>query len=277
MKKLFLIVILLFSSFAIADSRYDDTLYGLSESEKSVMENRALALENQKTLRMHSLKFGQIQENLEGLRSVVDSLGNKLGRTSQKLSSRVDSEDINSLQTQIDEMKDSNDEKYRQIDAMLRKLTQMIARISSPSGSSKEYANIKEEDTQEEVEAKPIKEVLTNGDRFKRAVKLYRSKQFQKSKKDFEILADKNYKPAKMNYYLGEVSYYTKHYSDAIVFYKKSVGYYDSASYMPTLLLHTALSFEKLGDSDNSSKFFDTIISTYPETEQAKIAQRHLY
>ncbi len=270
MKKLFFFVMILYASFAFADSRYDDTLYGLSESEKSIMENRALALENQKTLRRHRLKFEQMQEGLDGLRSVVDSLGDKIGQTSQRLSSQVDNDEIRSLQAQIDEMKESNEEKYRQIDAMLKRLTQMIGGLSSSSSSSFD------ENTQEVVD-KPSHKVLSNSDRFKRAVKLYRSKQFDKAKSDFEILADKNYKPAKMNYYLGEVAYYTKQYSDAIVYYKKSVGYYDRASYMPTLLLHTALSFEKLGDNDNASKFFDTIISTYPDSEQAKIAQRHLY
>ena len=275
MKKLFFTIAIFFTSLVIADSRYDDTLYGLSESEKSVMENRALALENQKTLRMHRLKFGQIQESLEGLRSVVDSLGNKIGQTSQKLSSQVDNEEINALQSQIDEMKESNDEKYTQIDSMLRKLTQMIGGISSSSSGSQNFEN--DEPKESEIEETPVSITLSNSDRFKKAVKLYRAKQFSKSKKDFEILADKNYKPAKMNYYLGEVSYYTKQYSDAIVYYKKSVGYYDSASYMPTLLLHTALSFNKMGDNDNASKFFETIISTYPDSEQSKIAQRHLY
>ena len=268
---------LLSASFSFADIGYDDTLYGLSESEKSIMENRALALENQKTLRMHRLKFGQIQEGLDGLRSVVDSLGNKIGLTNQKLSSQTDNEEIQALQAQIDEMKESNEEKYRQIDAMLKKLTQMIGGISSSSSSSTSLDNSEEKNSPEVVVDKPKEKVLSNSDRFKRAVKLYRSKQFHKAKSDFEILANKNYKPAKMNYYLGEVSYYTKQYSDAIVYYKKSVGYYDRASYMPTLLLHTALSFEKLGDSDNASKFFDTIISTYPDSEQAKISTRHLY
>ena len=273
MKKLFFVITLLFASSSMADSRYDNSLYGLSESEKSVMENRALALENQKTLRMHRLKFGQIQEGLEGLRSVVDSLGDKIGRTSQKISSQVDNDKITLLQSQIDELRENNEEKYNQIDAMLKKLTQMIGGISSSSSSANQTFN----DDTLEVEEKPVKKILSNSDRFKKAVRLYRGKRFSEAKKDFEALADKNYKPAKMNYYLGEVSYYTKQYSDAIVYYKKSVGYYDSASYMPTLLLHTALSFEKLGDGDNASKFFDTIISTYPDSEQAKIAQKHLY
>jgi len=40
----------------------------------------------------------------------------------------------------------------------------------------------------------------------------------------YKLVHKKGYKPAASNYYLGEISYYTKKYADAIFFYKKSVS-----------------------------------------------------
>ncbi len=104
---------------------------------------------------------------------------------------------------------------------------------------------------------------------------MYRKKYYTKSFPLFVELAEKSYKPATTNYYLGEISYYKKRYSDAIVYYKKSVGYYDKASYMPTLLLHTGISFEKLNDDENKEKFLNALLSSYPNSSEADIAQKH--
>jgi len=124
---------------------------------------------------------------------------------------------------------------------------------------------------------KPKKKVTqSNVQLLKSAVSNYRAKRFTKAKESFTTLADKNYKPAETNYYLGEIAYYRKNFEEAIYHYKISVGYYDKASYMPTLLLHTALSFQKLGDDDNAQRFFDTVLSTYPESSQANIAEKYL-
>jgi TolA-binding protein len=45
---------------------------------------------------------------------------------------------------------------------------------------------------------------------------------------------------------------------------------------MPKLLLHSAISFEKLGDVDNASSFYSTLIDVYGDTKEAKIAKKKL-
>jgi TolA-binding protein len=117
---------------------------------------------------------------------------------------------------------------------------------------------------------------LSSGDKLKNAVALYRKKHYTKAFPIFIELSERSYKPATSNYYLGEISYYKKRYSDAIVYFKKSVGYYDKASYMPTLLLHTGISFHKLGDDDNKEKFLQALLSSYPQSNEAEIAEKYL-
>jgi TolA-binding protein len=50
----------------------------------------------------------------------------------------------------------------------------------------------------------------------------------------------------------------------------------DEANYVPKLLLHSAISFEKLGDNENASNFYSTIIDVYDNTQEAKIAKKQL-
>ena len=51
---------------------------------------------------------------------------------------------------------------------------------------------------------------------------------------------------------------------------------YDKSSYLPKLLLHSAISFEKLGDDDNAQNFYNTIVDIYPESNEAKKASKKI-
>jgi TolA-binding protein len=92
----------------------------------------------------------------------------------------------------------------------------------------------------------------------------------------FEKLAQINYKPAESNYYLGEMWFVRKKYEKAISYFKQSAILYDKADWMPTLLLHSAISFEKLNDKENAKSFYATLVDLYPSSSEAKIAKKNL-
>ncbi len=250
-----------------------DNPYGLTESERAIIENKKRSLSNQKLIRRQAIIIDQLQERVEGLSSVVDSISSKLGQTGQRLS-QIDSEskkageeEINNLQSQIDELKKQNEENYK-------KLNQTLQKLSSIMGSSKTTAKHKEKSSSKEK--RNAQKVLSNSELLKKAIKDFRAKNYSSAQRSFTKLAQKAYKPAKTNYYLGEIAYREDKFEDAISFYKTSVGYYDKASYMPTLLLHTALSFKRLGEMDNARQFFQTLVDSYPDSSEAKIAQKYL-
>jgi TolA-binding protein len=247
-----------------------DNPYDLSESERSIIENRKLSLSNKRALRAQRLKIEELQETIEGLRSVVDSLSQKLGKTGERLnrineeSQKADESELEDLRKRVDELERRLDNSFKKIDRAIKKLTKLI--------SSSDVADKKKVSTPKVKESKK----LTNGELLKKATIAFRDKRYDEARKIFEELADKSYKPAESNYYLGEIAYYQKRYDEAIAYYKKSVGYYDKASYMPTLLLHTALSFRNLDDNENADLFFQTIIDSYPDSSQARIARKYL-
>ena len=105
---------------------------------------------------------------------------------------------------------------------------------------------------------------------------LFKKEYFTKTIHILNYLLKSNYRPAESNYLLGEISYYRKKYKDAISYFKTSAILYDKAKYMPKLLLHSAISFEKTNDLSNATSFYNTIIDVYPASNEAKSASKNL-
>jgi len=274
-----LFAIILNSNLVAEPSAFDagvidsDNPYGLSESERVIVENKKRSLQNKKSIQKQSIILDQLQERVEGLSSVVDSLSSKFGQTSQKLSQFEQDRELNAddqiskLQKEIDELRADSEKKYKKINATLQKLISLMGGKSSKSSEKVSHS-------QKAITKKSKK--VSSSQLINEAIKAYREKNYAKAESKFRTLAKRSYMPAKTNYYLGEIAYYQKRYDDAIAFYKKSVGYYDKASYMPKLLLHTALSFKGLGEKDNANEFFNTLIDSYPDSMEASIAQKYL-
>lgn len=278
MKKIITFIFLTISLNAAETSAFgagsldSDNPYGLSESEKIIFENK-------KQIRYQDQKISELTEQMEGMRSVVDSISSKLGKTRQRIS-EIDKEgvdiaesELEKIKNDIKELKKIQTENYEKINSVLLKLSSMIDKIDSDYVT---HSELKSKSVKKKLNKPKKKSKISNAQKLKDAVALYRKNYYTKARPIFIELSEKSYKPATTNYYLGEISYYKKQYSDAIVYYKKSVGYYDKATYMPTLLLHTGISFDKLNDSENRDKFLQALISSYPNSSEAKIAKDHL-
>lgn len=246
-----------------------DNPYGLSESEKIIFENK-------KQIRHQDQKISQLEQKLDGMRSVVESISMKLGKTGARIndlnsrSIETSDNEFEMIKNDIKELKLIQKQNYESVNNVLKKLSTMIDEINSS------YINKSEIKRKSVKKKKTTDKKLTNSQKLDEAINLYRKNHYTKSFPILEELAKKSFKPAKSNYYLGEISYYKKRYSDAIVYYKKSAGYYDKASYMPVLFLHTGISFEKLNDQENKRKFLEALLSTYPKSPEAKIAKKYL-
>jgi TolA-binding protein len=111
---------------------------------------------------------------------------------------------------------------------------------------------------------------------YSEGVRHFVKKRYDEAQKRFLLTAEKGYKPAASNYYLGEIAYYTRRYDDAIFHYKKSAGLYDRAGYMDVLLLHTAIALDKTGKKKQAKLFYENVIETYPGKRAASIAKKRL-
>jgi TolA-binding protein len=75
---------------------------------------------------------------------------------------------------------------------------------------------------------------------------------------------------------IGQMNFRRKNYGEAISFYKKSASLYSKASYMPELMLNTAISMDKTGDKKNAKAFYKAIVVKYPDSSQAQTAKKYL-
>lgn len=92
----------------------------------------------------------------------------------------------------------------------------------------------------------------------------------------FKHLIKEKYRPAESNFFVGEIKFYRRKYKEAISYFKTSMLLYDKSKYLPKLLLHSAISFQKLKDNENARNFYSTLIDIYPESDEAKEASKKI-
>jgi len=224
-----------------------------------------LAEQNQK--RIASLQRMVIEQNerIDGLTSLIEGLSASLAdlkMAQHNGTSQKENEETLKLIKDLGAMIDKINANYVSRD----ELAQMLGTGKHVSGKKSKKASA----TKETKINVPASQLYSEG------VRLFTKKRYDEAKKRFSQTAQKGYKPAASNYYLGEISYYTKQYEDAIFYYKKSAGLYDKASYMDVLLLHTAISLDRTGQKEQARMFYESVIENYPNKKAASIAKGKL-
>ena len=243
-------------------------------AEPSVYANRSFSssqkilLQNKKTISMLRQKIAQQNEQIDGLRSIVEGLSatvNQLQQNSHTVVKNSSSTSDSALLHQLGTMIDKINSEY----VSKSELQEILKSDINYSSANKEITKVKERSSKSLENKKTL--IL-----YSEGVRLFVKQRYDEAKKRFIITDTKGYKPAASNYYLGEISYYTKKYEDAIFYFKKSAGLNDQASYIDTLLLHTAISLEKSGEKEQAKTFYENIIANYSEKKSAKIAKQKL-
>jgi len=257
--------------------------YGLTSSEKHILKNSNKVKDLAQGVGSVKIKLSQINENYEGLRSVTEAYGSKISKIDQKIriieeNSAAKGESIASLQQELSDLKtyvnesralqDANQEKIKLV---LGELSSLIDSINSSYVSKDSFTQL-EAKVAKLISAKKVSAISNKSSAtlLKEGTAFFKKKSYAESKIRFEKLVKKNYKPARSNYYLGEIAYFQKSYKTAIQHYKKSISLYDKANYMPTLLYHTGISFSKLKKSSQATQFFDALKLGYPKSKEAK-------
>jgi len=212
-------------------------------------------------------------ERLDGLTTIIEGLSASLNElrfngmnnaNSNPIESTSDNhgEILQKLANMIDEINDSY---------MTRKEVQMML----ANQKIQEIAQVQKSVTPKVEKTDTLKN-KNMSTLYSEGVRHFFKKRYTQAEKRFLITDKKGHKPAASNFYLGEIAYYTEQPSEAIFHFKKSAGLYGDASYMDTLLLHTAISLVKIGEIGQARAFFENIIATYPKKKTAKIAQDRL-
>jgi len=233
--------------------------YGLTPTEKGVLENRK-EVQNLKN------RVAEQQNRIDGLTTIIEGLNREILNLKEQLIANSKSNS-------------SKESDYNKTYSLLLEMGQLIDQINN------NY--VTQEDLKEALAGSRAVQYSTVSSStggnsadissiYRRGVQLFGKRNYSEAMNSFLQTASQNYKPASSNYYLGEIAYYTKDYNSAIKYYKKSASIYDSASYMKTLYLHTAISLARIGQAKQARDFFQFVVDTYPNTKAARIAKKNL-
>jgi len=266
-----------FILFCIASSVVlcaEPSVYGNSgtyvSAEKIAKKNRSLVISLQQ-------EVSQLKQDIEGLKSIVEGLNLTLNQMQQKQANTGTSDNqINQQLIQdLGEMIDKINNNYVSKAELQKALKSGKVTQKSTTRTTKKVAK-KPKTKKPKTKKNNSLENADSSALYSRGVRLVKQKKYNMAKIRFDILSRRGYKNASTNFYLGEIAYYTKNYSDAIDYYKKSAEANEKASYMDILLLHTGISLEKKGDTSQAKRFFQAIVDGYPDSGSAKVAKRHL-
>lgn len=280
MKQTFFVVALFWATISYAEiSAFNagninsNSTYGLTPNEKILKDRldelNSNYLQINSTLDSTNERVEGLQSTFEGINSQYNESNTKFTQLEQQLSTM--DEEVKKLSASVRTIRSEN----KQIKQALSELTQLMSAYISKdimdTNSTKSpkdtNATALPNSQKEEAWKKQDSAIILDS-----ALKDFqKDDSLQNAKEKFEELVSRKYKPARSNFYLGEIEYKQKNYSGAIVLYQKSVALYSKdTDYMAKLLYHTAISFDKVGDTQRANGFYQVLKTQYPESAEAK-------
>lgn len=265
--------------------------YGLTSEEKLILENKK---EIQSVMQKHNVQNAKVEtvtERLDGLQTIIEGLAqtsNEHNMAIQRLSQR--GEEGNATQS-IDELKTqvaANTENIAQFKSLLEELSVIVDGINTNYVSKEQFGALIKQlkiNPASVASSAPVGSVksasvspakMDNATLEKEAKRLFSEKKYLESLGHFEQMVQNKYKEAEGYFMIGEIHFERKSYKSAVASYKESAARNEKALYMPTLLLHSGISMEKMGDTAMAKGFYQATVSKYAGSGAAKEAEERL-
>jgi TolA-binding protein len=263
--------------------------YGLSSTESTLLETKKNLQKVVVKSNNQANEVDSLRERIDGLQTIIESISSSARENKMKIKSLED-EKTNSSEydKRVAESIQVNSKDIETIKLSLAEISKLIDTINNSYVTKNEFNSLVNDVNKfKDLVAKELKvgisskkskstASMSSADIETKAKDLYNKKSYGESIEYYKQLIAMNYKPAQSHYMVGEIEYYRNNYAEAIAYFKKSATLYSKASYMPTLLLHTAISMEKTGDKKNAEVFYDAVIAQFPDSTQADSAKKKL-
>lgn len=286
------------SAFGAGDMTSNSS-YGLTSNEK-LFKEKLDSLDN-KNIQTNA-RIDEISERVEGLQSTLEGINSQYAKSNSRLTQVEESSqniennltsEIQKLKVYVEESRKIQEANYKQVKKVLAELSSLVDAINANYVSKNELndANLSvktttpiivstvdvnntiENNSTQDNKVKQIDESWKkkkNNEILKLAINDVDKNAFEDSKAKLNFLITKQYKPARANFWLGEIEYKQKKYNNAIVYYKKSSAISTKGDYFPKLLYHTAISLDKTGDTKTANGFYKALKTNYPNSAEAK-------
>lgn len=266
--------------------------YGLTTVEKKIVENQKTLRSAKHQSRENSAQLGSLRERIDGLQTVMEGLAQKA--QANKLSIGVleaeaaNAQDRDARIEALSNALQTQNENMTALKSALDAMALHVDTINSEYVSKTEYNGLVDEfnafkkELQVSLKKKAAPavsdaiETMSSPELAKEAKRYYDRLYFKNAIPMYEELIRRGYKPAYANFMLGEMWHYRKQWAKALAYFKESHKVYDKASYMPTLLLHSAECMKETGETQLAEKFLRSLIANYPQAPEAGSAQTML-
>ncbi len=272
--------------------------YGLTNSEKVILKNKNSLRKVEIKSNNQANEVDSLRERLDGFQGIIESISrkshsNKINLEKLKSQNLLELENSNEYEKRLSEVTQTNTKNIEKIKLVINELSILIDSINSKYISKDEFNTLVNDVNQfksliaKELKNTPVKTSsnsvkkspfanMKNAEVAKKAQEYFNKKYYTNAIEHYSYLIEKKYKPANAHYMIGEMNFKRKKYANAISYFKKSASLYQKASYMPNLMLHTAISMDKTGDKKNAKIFYNGILSKYPDTKEAMEAKKFL-
>lgn len=269
--------------------------YGLSSTESTLLETKKNLQKVVVKSNNQANEVDSLRERIDGLQTIIETISTTSRENKLKLKTLEEEQKSGGgtkgeYNQRIADSIQVNSKELEKINLQIVEISKLIDEINKSYVRKDEFnalvndvnkfkdllgKELKTAPKSKQPETKETKE-LSTAEMDKKAKELYDKKLYKESGVIYKELIDKNYKPAYSHYMVGEIEYYKNNHAEAIAYFKKSATLQDKATYMPTLLLHTAMSMEKTGDKKSARMFYDAVVSQYPQSSQSDIAKKKL-
>jgi TolA-binding protein len=265
--------------------------YGLTSTEKVILQNKTKLNTVVVKSKNQANEVDSLRERIDGLQGIIESLSRQAHNNKVTLKKIQTSNDENlhnsdEYSRRLSSIVDKNVVDIQKTQKLIAQLFELTNEIENNYISKKEFNDLVASfNSFKSLVAKELahghttkksKSSQSSVDLYNSAKAFYDKKYYTKAIKNYETLISRNYKPAYANYMIGEMNYKRRNYANAITYFKTSASLYSKASYMPRLMLHTAISMQKSSDTKHAKVFFNAIISKYPKTKEAQEAKKYL-
>jgi TolA-binding protein len=266
--------------------------YGLTPNEEVILKTKKELKKIEHKSKSQESQLDSLRERLDGLQSIVESLSRKAHNNKVNLEKLKEEEsqsfaNASEYEQRLAASIEENAKKLQEIQAALLEITKHIDTMDSNYVTKDEYNRlVKNFNDFKSLVAKELKSSghaksskkskISSPELYNLAKKNFDRKYYTKAIANYEELIKRKYKPAFAHYMIGEMYFKRKNYALALTYFKKSSKLYSKASYMPKLLLHSAIAMDKTGDKAHAKKFYQAVIVKYPKSKEAKEAKRLL-
>lgn len=263
--------------------------YGLTSTEATLLETKKNLQKVVVKSNNQANEVDSLRERIDGLQTIIESIGSSTRENKMKIKSLEDEKTGSAeYNKRVAESIQVNSKDIETIKLSLAEISKLIDTINNSYVTKDEFNSLVNDVNKfKDLVAKELKvgssskkskgtTAMSGAEIEAKAKDLYDKKSYGESLEYYKQLIAMNHKPAQSHYMVGEIEYYKNNYAEAVAYFKKSATLYNKASYMPTLLLHTAISMEKTGDKNNAEVFYDAVIAQFPESTQAQSAKKKL-